>query len=299
MSEAGGRQAHSRGCSAGRVGGAGPAAAIALLLALSGPAGAQVLLRTNVIGDDGRHAAAAGDADLIASVGIVDCRTWQNGRPVSGSRGSGTVIGNRSTVLTAAHVMASNPRRSQIQVEFDAADCVFRQYDAFGVEIGEMRFVRAEFGAYRRNKGLPNEDWAVLRTAEPLPESTTPLAFAEIDLDELARDARLPIVIAAFHADVVDMRRVPLVSEGLLFADDYAGFSRLAHTADAGRMSSGAAIVHRTADGRSIVVGLHRSAANFGEFNLGVPVQTALFETLRSFVWRELPGTGGQLAATR
>lgn len=293
MSEAVRLRALSPGSRAGR------AAAIALLLALSNSAGAQVLLRTNVIGDDSRRAATYGDAELIAAVGIVDCRRWEDGRPVSGSRGTGAVVGNRSTVLTAAHVMASNPRRSQIQVEFDAADCVFRQYDAGGVEIFEVRFVRAEFGAYRRNKGLPNEDWAVLRTAEPVPGSTTPLAFAEIDLDELTRDARLPIVIAAFHADVVDMRRVPLVAEGQLFAVEYAGFSRLAHTADGGRMSSGAAIVHRTADGRNIVVGLQRSGANFGEFNLGVPVQTALYETLRNFVWRELPESGGQLATIR
>jgi hypothetical protein len=278
---------------------AGRGAAIALLLSLAGTASPQVLLRTNVIGDDGRRAAGDSDAELIASVGIVDCRRWEDGRPVSGSRGSGTVVGNRSTVLTAAHVMASNPQRSRIQVEFEAEDCVFRQYDAGGAEIVAVPFSRAEFGAFRRNKGLPNEDWAVLRTAEPLPESTTPLAFAEIDLEELAGDARLPIVVAAFHADVVEMRRVPLVSEGQVFAVRYAGFSRLAHTADAGRMSSGAAIVHRTADGRSIVVGLQRSAANFGEFNLGVPVQAALFETLRSFVWGELPGQGQRLAAIR
>jgi len=277
----------------------GRGVAIALLLALANPAVAQLWLRTNVIGDDGRRMAAAGDGAIVTAAGIVDCRRWRDGRPVSGSRGSGTVVGNRSTVLTAAHVMASNPARSRVQVEFEAADCVFRQYDAAGAEIVEVRFVRAEFGAFRRHKGLPNEDWAVLRTAEPLPESTTPLAFAEIDLDAIDRDAPLPIVIAAFHADVVDMRRMPLVSEGQLFAVNYAGFSRLAHTADAGRMSSGAAIVHRTADGRNIVVGLQRSGANFGEFNLGVPVQTALFETLRSFVWGDLPGPGGQLAATR
>jgi hypothetical protein len=272
---------------------------IAILLSLANPALSQVLVRTNVIGDDGRRTAADGDADLIAAVGIVECGSWQDGRPISGSRGSGTVVGNRSTVLTAAHVMASNPQRSRIQVEFDAVDCVFRQYDAVGAEIVEVRFVRAEFGAFRRHKGLPNEDWVVLKTAEPLPASTTPLTFAAIDLDQLAGDTRLPIVVAAFHADVVTPRRVPLVSEGQLFAIDYAGFSRLAHTADAGRMSSGAAIVHRTADGRSIVVGLQRSAANFGEFNLGVPVQEALFETLRSFVWGEPPGRGSQLAANR
>jgi len=277
----------------------GRIAAVALLLSLAGPAIPQVLLRTNVIGDDGRRMAGDGDAELISSVGIVDCRRWEDGRPSSGSRGSGTVVGNRSTVLTAAHVLASNPARSRVQVEFEAEDCVFRQYDAGGAEIVEVRFSRAEFGAFRRNKGLPNEDWVVLKTAEPLPEATTPLAFAEIDLEALANDARLPIVVAAFHADVVDMRRVPLVSEGQLFSVRYAGFNRLAHTADAGRMSSGAAIVHRTADGRNIVVGLQRSAANFGEFNLGVPVQTALFETLRSFVWGELPGLGRQLAAIR
>ena len=296
MSEPVAASAATRTRSAGRV---GRVSALVLLLALASPATSQVLIRTNVIGDDGRRAAADGDADLITSVGIVDCRRWENGRPISGSRGSGAVVGNRSTVLTAAHVLASNPERSRVQVEFEAEDCVFRQYDAVGAETVEVRFVRAEFGAFRRNKSLPNEDWAVLRTAEPLPASATPLGFAEIDLDLLGREARLPIVIAAFHADVVERRRVPLVSEGQLFAVDYAGFSRLAHTADSGRMSSGAAIVHRTADGRSIVVGLQRSAANFGEFNLGVPVQTALYETLRSVVWGALPGSRGQLAATR
>ena len=299
MSEADAEPANSRGDRTARRHRVSSVAALALLLSLAGPAVPQVLQRTNVFGEDGRHPAAAGDAALITAVGIVDCRRWENGRPISGSRGSGTVVGNRSTVLTAAHVMASNPARSRVQVEFDAADCVFRQYDAIGAEIVEVRFIRSEFGAYRQNKGLPNEDWAVLKTAEPLPASTTPLPFAEIDLDLLARDTRLPIVIAAFHADVVNTRRVPLLSEGQLFAVDYAGFSRLAHTADAGRMSSGGAIVHRTADGRSFVVGLQRSAANFGEFNLGVPVQTALFETLRSFVWGELPGSGAQLALIR
>jgi hypothetical protein len=202
-------------------------------------------------------------------------------------------------VLTAAHVLASNPARSRTQLVFDAEECVFRQYDAAGVELVEVGFIRAEVGAFRGNAGLPNEDWAVLRTAASLPEWTTPLAFAEMNLERLESDARLPIVIAAFHADVVEMRRVPLVSEGSLFTVRYAGFNRLAHTADAGRMSSGAAIVHRTTDGRSVVVGLQRSAANFGEFNLGVPVQTALYDALRSFAWGELPAASGHLAAVR
>lgn len=273
-------------------------AAIAILL-LANAANPQVLIRANVIGDDGRRTAADGDAELINAVGIVECRRGADGRRGSASRGSGTVVGNRSTVLTAAHVMSSNPARSPTPVAFEAEDCVFRQYDAAGNEQVEIGFVRVEFGAYRHNKGLPNEDWAVLRTAAPLPESTTPLAFAEIDLDGMAREARLPIVIAAFHADVLAMRRVPLVAEGQLFAVDYAAFSRLAHTADAGRMSSGGAIVHRTAGGRSVVVGLHRSAANFGEFNLGVPVQAALFETLRRFAWDDVAVRPGQLAAVR
>jgi hypothetical protein len=277
----------------------GRGALLAALLSLAAPAVAQVLLRTNVIGDDGRRAAAAGDLSLITAVGIVDCRRSENGRPISGSRGTGTVVGNRRTVLTAAHVLASNPARSRTQVVFDAHECVFRQYDAAGAELAEVGFVRAEYGAFRGNAGLPNEDWAVLRTAEPLPDRTTPLDFAEIDLERLESDARLPIVIAAFHADVVEMRRVPLVSEGSLFTVRYAGFNRLAHTADAGRMSSGAAIVLRTTDGHSVVVGVQRSAANFGEFNLGVPIQTDLFDTLKSFAWGELPAAGLHLAAVR
>jgi hypothetical protein len=134
---------------------------------------------------------------------------------------------------------------------------------------------------------------------EPLPETTSPLAFAEIDLDALDRQPRLPIEIAAFHADLDNARRMPLLSEGLLFAIDYAGFNRLAHTADIGPMSSGAAIVHRTAEGFGVVVGLQRSAANFGEFNLGVPVSAELFRTLSSFAYGEISGFGGLLAATR
>ena len=46
-------------------------------------------------------------------------------------------------------------------------------------------------------------------------------------------------------------------------------------------------------------MGVQRSAANFGEFNLGVPVTTALFETLRSFAWGDMPGTASRLAAAR
>ena len=74
-----------------------------------------------------------------------------------GSRGTGTVVGNRSTVLTAAHVLATNPSRSGTSVRFEAGDCTFRQYDAAGREIVEARFARAEFGAFRQNAGLPNE----------------------------------------------------------------------------------------------------------------------------------------------
>jgi hypothetical protein len=272
-------------------------ALLTALLGLAAPAGAQVLVRTNVIGDDERRTGADGDRDLIAAVGLVVCQRGDD--RWSSSRGTGTVVGNRSTVLTAAHVLATNPARSQTRIDFEPADCVFRQYDALGNELVEVGFDRAEIGAFRRNVGLPNEDWAVLRTAAPLPESTTPLAFAEIALEALAGNARLPIEIAAFHADRDDARRVPMLSEGLLFAIDYAGFQRLAHTADVGRMSSGAAIVRRTSDGRGIVVGLQRSGANFGEFNLGVPVSKELFETLRNFTYGDLPGPRAQLASLR
>ena len=272
-------------------------ALVALLLGFSVPATGQVLIRANVIGDDSRRVFADGETELISAVGLVVCN--RDGSRWNSSRGTGTVVGNRSTVLTAAHVLASNPGRAREVIEFEAADCVFRQYDALGNELLSVGFVRAEIGAFRGNVGLPNEDWAVLRTATPLPETTTPLAFAEISLAALVDDVRLPIAIAAFHADLDYARRVPMLSEGFLFAIDYAGFPRLAHTADSGRMSSGAAIVHRTADGRNIVVGVQRSSANFGEFNLGVPVTTALFETLRSFAWGEMPGAASRLAAAR
>jgi hypothetical protein len=109
----------------------------------------------------------------------------------------------------------------------------------------------------------------------------------------------LPIAIAAFHADLDYARRRPVLSEGMLFAVDYAGFLRLAHTADIGRMSSGAAIVYRTPGGRGIVVGVQRSAASFGEFNLGVPVSARLFDTLRSLAWGGVPGSGTELASLR
>jgi hypothetical protein len=272
---------------------------LSLSLSLSGPATAQVLVRTNVIGDDGRRMATAGDADLIAAVGLITCmRNNDLGRPIS-SRGTGTVVGSRSTVLTAAHVLATNPARFPTNVAFEAGECVFRQYDADGQELAEVGFVRAEFGAFRRNAGLPTEDWAVLRTAAPLPESTKPLNFAEFELGALADKTRLPIAIAAFHADLDYARRRPVLSEGMLFAVDYAGFLRLAHTADIGRMSSGAAIVYRTPGGRGIVVGVQRSAASFGEFNLGVPVSARLFDTLRSLAWGGVPGSGTELASLR
>jgi len=267
-----------------------------LLLLGSGAAG---LSLANVIGDDGRHVATQEAADLVSAVGIVTCSRVVDGRTIRGW-GTGTVVGSRRTVLTAAHVFASNPARWPTEVRFDpVADCVFRQYegtagraeavtidrsrdeaDAGAGTMGnadpdasrfafrdepttEVRFARADFGRFRDNPGRPTEDWAVLRTAEPLPEATQPLSFAALGVDELTGRTRLPIMIVAFHADVREMRRVPLLSEGELFGVDYAGYRRLAHTADIGRMSSGAAIVHRTDNGRAIVIGLNRSSELF------------------------------------
>jgi len=87
-----------------------------------------------------------------------------------------------------------------------------------------------------------------------------------------------------------------MLSEGAMFGINYAGFDRLAHTADTGRMSSGAAIVHRTASGQHVVIGVNRSGANFGDFNLAVPLTAELQEALRSFDFGQVPEFGIRLA---
>ena len=249
-----------------------------------------------VIGDDGRRAPGAEDADLRSALGLVVCSGIVDNRRRR-SAGTGTVVGSRSTVLTAAHVFTDDDGRSGPRVEFDpAADCVFRQFDAQGEMTVEVAISHFEMGEFRQNAGVPNQDWAVLRTAESLPEITTPLPFADSgnDIESLAG---LSIKMLAFHADIRAARRTPLLSEGALFRIDYGGFTRLAHTADSGRMSSGAAIVHRTEDGQNIVVGVNRSSANFGDFNLAVPLSIELEEALNSYAFGQVP-IGRQRLAT-
>lgn len=255
--------------------------------------------RADVIGEDSRRAAGPDEAELTSAVGYVSCSRIVDGR-LRFSRGTATVVGNRRTILTAAHVLADEAGRRGPRVEFDVpAECVFRQQDALGQPEAEVAFSRAIVGAYRANAGAPDEDWAVLTTVEPLPATTTPLRFGMLDAADLVAETSVPIAILAFHADLREARRRPLYSEGRLFPVDYAGFRRLAHTADTGRMSSGGAIVRRTADGLRIVIAINRSGANFGDFNLAVPLTGALEAALRSSVDGEVPGLDGRLAALR
>ena len=249
-----------------------------------------------VIGDDGRRTPGLEDADLRSALGLIVCSGVIDNRRRR-SAGTGTVVGSRSTVLTAAHVFADEDGRSGPRVQFDPAeDCVFRQYDPAGEMTVEVAISHAQMGAFRQNAGVPNQDWAVLRTAEPLPDGTTPVPFDDSG-NEIKDLAGLPIKMLAFHADISAARRTPLLSEGELFRIDYGGFTRLAHTADSGRMSSGAAIVHRTGDGKDFVVGVNRSSANLGDFNLAVPLSIELVETLNSYAFGQVP-IGQQRLAT-
>jgi hypothetical protein len=184
-------------------------------------------------------------------------------------------------------------------VRFDPiSDCVFRQFDADGAVAVEAGFLYADIGEFHNNPGVPNQDWAVLRTADPLPGSTKALAFAN-RVDEFDKLIGLPIRILAFHMDIEAARRTPLLSEGRLLSVDYGGYKRLAHTADMGRMSSGAAIVHKAAGGEFVVVGVNRSSANLGEFNLAVPLSIELEAVLRSYAWGQTPQRSQRLALRR
>jgi hypothetical protein len=250
----------------------------------------------NVIGADGRRPPGPDQSELASAVGHIVCsRVVDNRRRFAG--GTGTVVGSRNTILTSAHVLVDEAGRSGPRIEFDIeADCAFRQYDSDGNLLVEVGFSQWRLGEFSQNAGAPNQDWAVLRTAAPLPESTTPIAFAALRFEDLDGKARLPIEILAFHADFQAGRRIALLSEGMLFSVNYAGFDRLAHTADTGRMSSGAAIVHRTTNGQNLVVGVNRSGANFGDFNLAVPLTAELVEALSSFAYGQVPLAGLRLA---
>jgi hypothetical protein len=229
------------------------------------------------------------DARLASAVGMVVCSRDFGGRTIT-VRGTGTLVGSGSTILTVGHnfFLGGRGGRQRLEFEFDQ-DCVFRQHGANGALIAEVRFTRASFGEYERNPGSPNQDWAVLRTAEPLPEPARPLPFAAVDPERLSDPAGLPIAVLAFRAQRQSVPSTPLLSEGALFATDYAGFRRLAHTAPTDDMASGAALIHRTADGRNVVVAIHRSSAEFGDFNLAVPLSAELVEALRSHALGEAP----------
>ncbi|MDX1563736.1 MAG: hypothetical protein R3305_12465, partial [Gammaproteobacteria bacterium] len=206
------------------------------------------------------HRTAAQSAGLTDTVGMVVCSKDVDGRTRI-SRGTGAVVGSRSTVLTVAHNFVSRGRRSG-PVRFEATDCVFRQLDAEGETIAEVAFESGVFGDYSLNFALPNEDWAVLKTAEPL-VLIEPLPFSAVRLDEID-GARMPIELVAFRSERWRGPTSLMFSTGELFTVDYIGVRRLAHTAETDRMSSGAAIVATIADGRRAVVGIHRSSAEFG-----------------------------------
>jgi hypothetical protein len=205
------------------------------------------------------------------------------------SGGTGTLVGGAMTILTAAHVFTDRAAPGRAVVRFDpVSDCVFRQYGPDGSARSEVGFLYAELGAFHHDPGAPDQDWAVLRIAEQLPDPAAALPFATSvsEFDELVG---LAIKIAAFHLDIRDARRTPLVSEGRLLSVEYFGDTRLAHTADMGRMSSGAAIVHATEAGEYVVVGVNRSTANLGEFNLAVPLSVELENSLRSYAHGDVP----------
>ena len=253
-----------------------------------------------VIGEDTRRQPGADEAALLDTIGLVFCSREVDGRRRVGA-GTGTIVGSRSTVLTAAHVFTDQAGRQGPRVDFDpVSDCTFRQYDTFGELIVETGFINFEIGAYRRRAGLPNQDWAVLRTGNPLPNAALPFADQGSAIDRLSG---LPVKILAFHADLRRDRReagrMPLVSEGEVFEVVYGGYTRLAHTADMERMSSGAALVYRTDDGQHVVVGINRSAANLEEFNLAVPLTSELRQVLRSFAFGLAPDYRLRVAYSR
>lgn len=253
----------------------------------------------DVIGSDDRRPPDAGAAQLSSAIGVISC-TGEAGSRQRPGRATASVVGNRRTVLTAAHVF-TNDTGTGLAYRAET-DCRFRQYDADGELIADVGFARAAYGGFVDNTGLPNQDWAVLRTDQALPATTHPLAFTALDFDDLGAGSRLPIATVAFHADRRDdrdwrdRRRTALLSEGALFTVSYAGFRRLAHTADMSRMASGAPLVHRTPDGVERVVGVHRSSAQFGDYNLAVPLTPELEAVLRSFAWGEAPAGGLRLA---
>jgi hypothetical protein len=249
-----------------------------------------------VIGEDGRQAPDEDDAEYLSALGLIVCTSVIDGLRRR-SAGTGTIVGSRGTILTSAHVLTDDAAPGEQTFKFDiASDCRFRQYDADGDVSVDVGFNQAAMGEFWRNTGSPNHDWAVLRTAAPLPESSTPLSFAASGhaIEDLSG---LSIRVLAFHADLRANRRTPRLSEGELFGIDYGGFRRLAHTADTGRMSSGAAIVHRTSSGKNVVVGVNRSSANLGDFNLAVPISVELAEVLNSYARGQAPILRQRLAS--
>ena len=249
-----------------------------------------------VIGTDDRRAPGDDEVLLVRALGHVVC-----GRVVDGVRrrsaGTGTIVGSASTILTASHIFTDDAGRRGSAVRFDPVrDCTFRQYDDSGEVTDEVAFIRADLGEDYGNPGAPDDDWAVLKTVRPISGGPVALPFAN-GSGLSAELAGMRVSILAYHADVRAARRVPLLSEGELKVVNYGGDRRLAHTADMGRMSSGAAIVHRVDDGTFVVVGVNRSSANLGDFNLAVPLTPQLEATLRSHAFGQVPDARQRFAS--
>lgn len=227
--------------------------------------------QAKIVGTDDRIVPSGRQARDAAAVGIVACRFPVERRGRRFGWGTGTLVLNRSTVLTTSHnffkVVDGEP------VAY--SECSFRQFDADGNAMTRRTIVATTFGGFDGVNGTIYDDWAVVTLDEPVPEDVVPHALAEVESARSLASARDAIEIFAFHASAERSRqRFVLVSKGRIepVISQSTQYVYPAHTADTLPAASGAAILRVLPDGTKAVIGIHTGAYDPLPLNRLLPI---------------------------
>jgi V8-like Glu-specific endopeptidase len=139
-----------------------------------------------IVGADDRSAVAADAEAQFSAVGRLVCRD-----PVSGNRfaSTATLVGNRSTVLTAGHFATVTVQGARIEIPTEY--CAFELRSAEGARFYGSLIAPGPVARFHARE-QPNPltpDWAILKLRTPAPDVIAPILLKPIKAEELRRRA--------------------------------------------------------------------------------------------------------------
>ncbi len=226
---------------------------------------------------DMRQNLRANDESLFAGIGKIVC---SDGR--TSHESTATVIGDRNTIISAAHFNLVYDDSKRLIKEYRHSDCTFRatyrdgrgnqqtytsslNSPTIGATADDMR--RSRYG-----------DWSIftLDEATPLPRQINPIAVLPLSVPDVASTGTY---LVGYAGDMTNPSRRFISSN--CKAKAFRMSSRmLEHSCDTGPGTSGALIM-TDINGVPHAVGIHLAAGN-GNYNIGINFNGALQTALRS-----------------